>query len=73
MTYPFKIKKGKLSNQLNIPERKDIPLTLLRKIKNAKLNTYISNPTKSGKKRIKVTKLLKQRAVFAFNSKTKFK
>jgi len=58
-------KKGGLSRQLGIPEKKNIPTTLLKKIKNAKVGTTITNPTKTGKRRIKVTHLLKKRAVLA--------
>lgn len=65
----FKIKKGALSKQVEIPEKKDIPLTLLRKIVKTKTNEKLKNPTKSGKKRMKATRLLKKRAQFALNMK----
>jgi len=58
-------KEGGLSRQLGIPKKERIPTTLLRKIKNAKVGTTITNPTKTGKRRIKVTRLLKKRAVLA--------
>lgn len=62
-------KKGALSKQLEIPEKKDIPMTLLNKIINAKTNESITNPTKTGKHKIKVTLLLKRRASLAKNLK----
>jgi len=59
------LKKGALSRQLGIPEKENIPMTLLNKIAKAKIGDTVSNPTKTGKKRIKVTRLLKKRAVLA--------
>lgn len=61
----IKVKKGALSRQLDIPEEDNIPMTLLYAIIKAKVGTTIINPTKSGKKRIKVTRLLKRRATLA--------
>jgi len=57
----------KSSRYLNIPDRKKIPKTLLKRLKNAKIGSTIKNPTKTGKQRIKVTKKLKQKVVFAWN------
>jgi len=62
-------KRGALSRQLNIPIEKDIPKTLLRKIKATETGETIRNPTKTGKRRIKVTKLLKKRATLALTLK----
>lgn len=62
-------KPGALSRQLGIPEEDKIPVTLLRKINNAKVGTVIKNPTKKGKRRIKVTRLLKWRASLALRLK----
>jgi len=59
------IKKGALSKQLGIPEKENIPITLLNKIIAAKAGDTIKNPTQSGKKRIKVTRLLERRAILA--------
>jgi len=59
------LKKGALSRQLGIPEEKDIPMTLLNRIASAPIGTTIRNPTKTGKRRIKVTRKLKKRAVLA--------
>ena len=56
---------GALSRQLGIPVEEDIPITLLRKIKNAEIGDVIRNPTKTGKRRITVTSKLKKRAVLA--------
>ncbi len=59
------LKKGALSRQLGIPEKKNIPVSLLNKIVGAKAGQTIMNPTKQGKRRIKVTRLLERRAIFA--------
>lgn len=59
------LKKGALSRQLGIPEKKNIPKSLLNKIVKAKAGQTITNPTKTGKRRIKVTRLLERRAIFA--------
>lgn len=64
-----KIKKGTLSRQLDIPIEKDIPITLLRAIRDADIGDAIKNPTKMGKQKIKVTRLLKRRAVLAITLK----
>lgn len=66
------LKKGSLSRMLGIPEKDNIPLTLLRKIVKTECGRTIKNPTKSGKRRIKVTRLLKKRALFALTMKTKW-
>lgn len=65
----IKIKKGALSKQLNIPEKNKIPFSLLNKIISAKAGDTITNPTKMGKRRIKVTRLLERRAILARNLK----
>ncbi|MCK9430217.1 MAG: hypothetical protein M0R17_09460 [Candidatus Omnitrophica bacterium] len=64
-----KPKKGVLSKQLGIPERKNIPMILLNKIISAKAGQTIRNPTKLGKRRIKVTRLLERRSILARNLK----
>ncbi len=61
----IKLKKGALSKQLEIPEKKDIPITLLNKIIKAKAGQTIKNPTKTGKRKIKVTRLLERKSIFA--------
>jgi len=64
-----KLKPGALSRQLGIPEKDNIPFTLLEKIKKAEIGKTIKNPTKSGKREIKVTKKLKKRVVLALTMK----
>lgn len=64
---PKDIKKGTLHKALNIDEDKTIPKTLVNKIVDADIGDTISNPTKTGKQSIKVTKEIKQKAVFAKN------
>ena len=54
---------------LKIPEEELIPLTLLDKIVSADVGEIVKNPTKKGKRYIKVTRLLKKRAVLARNMK----
>ena len=61
----IKIKKGALSRQLGIPIKDNIPIGLLNKIIKAKAGDTITNPTKSGKRRIKVTRLLERRSILA--------
>ena len=64
-----KLKEGALSRQLGIPIIDNIPITLLKAIKNADIGETVRNPTKKGKRRFKVTKLLKQRSVLALTLK----
>ena len=59
------LKKGALSRQLKIPIKKNIPMSLLNKIIRAKAGQRIINPTKIGKRKIRVTRLLERRAIFA--------
>lgn len=63
------LKKGTLSRQLGIPEEENIPITLLEKIRRAEIGAVVRNPTKTGKRRIKVTRKLKRRAVLALTLK----
>lgn len=62
----FEIKKRRddLHKQLKIPANKSIPITLLKRIRDAEIGDIITNPTKTGKKKIKVTKTLKQRVAW---------
>ena len=62
-----KLKRVALHKQMGIPMDKKIPVTLLRKIKNTKLGKTIKNPTKTGRKKYKVTRLLKERVVQVIN------
>jgi len=62
-------KKGALSRQLGIPEKENIPYTLLERIVKARIGSTIENPTKKGRRRYTVTRLLKRRAVLALTLK----
>lgn len=57
--------KGALHRQLKIPKSKKIPVKLLKKIVAARAGQTIRNPTKVGKRRIKVTRKLERRAILA--------
>jgi len=59
--------KGRFHKQLGINPKKRIPKTLVQKIMVSEIGDTIINPTETGKKKLKVTKLLKQRANFALN------
>lgn len=65
-----KLKKGALSRQLGIPEKKNIPINLLKKIKSAKVGEKIKNPSKTGKSSYNVTALMKKRASTAITLKS---
>jgi len=58
-------KPGALRSQLNVKSGQKIPKTFLNKIADAPVDTRVTNPTKTGKKSVKVTKLLKRRASLA--------
>lgn len=60
-----KHKKGSLHKQLGVPMDKRIPKRLLSRIKSAEVGKTVHNPTRTGKRRVKVTGLLKKRAVLA--------
>ena len=62
-------KPGTLHRQLDIPKDEKIPMTLLNRIIKAKAGDVIINPTKVGKSKIKVTRLLEERAILARNLK----
>ena len=64
------LKKGTLHRQLGVPLDKKIPMALLNKIVSAKAGDTITNPTKLGKKKIKVTRILERRAILARNLKS---
>ena len=59
--------RGRFHAQLGISPKERIPKTLTQKIVSSKIGSTIQNPTKSGKRKIKVTRLMKQRANFALN------
>ncbi len=62
-------KPGKLHSDLGISKDEKIPMTLLNAIIRAKADQTIKNPTSKGRKRIKVTRKLEQRAILARNLK----
>ncbi len=62
-------KPGKLHSDLGISKDEKIPMTLLNAIIRAKAGQTIKNPTSKGRKRIKVTRKLEQRAILAKNLK----
>jgi len=64
------LKRGVLHKQLGISQEKKIPVSLLNKIIAAKPGDMITNPSKLGKKRIKVTRVLEKRANLAKNLKS---
>ncbi len=57
----------KSDRYLGIPDGKRIPKTFLRRVVNAKIGNTVKNPTETGNRRVKVTRKLKQKAVFAWN------
>ena len=63
------LKEGTLSRQLGIPIEDNIPVTLLKAIRDTDIGETIKNPTKKGKKQFKITKLLKRRVVLALTLK----
>ena len=60
---------GKLHSDLGISKDEKIPMKLLDTVVRAKAGQTISNPTSVGKKKIKVTRKLEQRAILARNLK----
>jgi len=59
------LKRGVLHRQLGIPHNEKIPMGLLNKIISAKPGDTITNPSKLGKRKIKVTPVLEKRANLA--------
>lgn len=53
--------EGALHRQLGVPAKERIPKALLRKIQSAEQGKTITNPAKTGRRRIAVTGLLKKR------------
>ena len=62
-------KEGSLHRQLGVPQKETIPKTLLTEIKGTPVGETAKNPTKTGKRRVKVTGLLKKRAVLAHTAR----
>lgn len=56
-----KHKEGSLHTQLGVPQDKKIPKSLLQRLNDAKQGSRIKNPTKTGKRKITVTGLVKKR------------
>ena len=59
--------RGKLHQQLKIPMQRKVPRKLLTSIMATPIGRRIPNPAAVGKRRILVTRLLKQRSGFALN------
>jgi len=62
-------KKGTTRRMLGVHEGETIPFTLLEAIRTAPIGTRVKNPTQVGHRTMKVTRLLKQRAVLALTLK----
>jgi len=60
---------GRLHVNLGIPKEEKIPMKLLDAIVQAKAGDTITNLTSVGKKKIKVTRKIEQRAILARNLK----
>lgn len=60
-------RKNTLRQQLEIPDHRNIPIELLKKIIRAKAGQRIRNPTATGKRSILVTHLLERRSIMALN------
>ena len=63
------LRRGALHKQLGISKDNKIPVSLLKKIISAKVGETIKNPSKVGRRRIKVTRVLERRAILARNLK----
>ena len=59
---------GALHRQLGIPQDTKIPKTLLARIQDADTGDVIKNPTKTGRPRYRVTRLMTQRTNLALTS-----
>jgi len=62
-------KKGALHRMLGISPSETIPFTWLEVIRNTNIGRRAKNPTQIGYGSVKVTPLLKKRAVWALNLK----
>ena len=60
--------KGVFHRQLGVPTSEKIPLTFLQAIVNTKIGMMAHNPTTTGHKMVKVTALMKKRAVALLNA-----
>ena len=61
MQRAFRRKPGALHRQLGIPRDTKIPVTLMHTILAADTGDIVRNPTKVGRRRYRVTSLMKQR------------
>jgi hypothetical protein len=62
-------KEGSLHRMLGVPRSETIPFTFLETIRNTTIGKTAKNPTQIGKPSVKVTQLVKSRAVLALNLK----
>jgi len=60
--------KGVFHRQLGVPTSEKIPLTFLQAIVDTKIGMMAHNPTTTGDKMVKVTPLMKKRAVALLNA-----
>jgi hypothetical protein len=60
--------KGVFHRQLGVPTSEKIPLTFLQAIVDTKIGMVAHNPTSVGHKMVKVTALMKKRAVALLNA-----
>ena len=60
--------KGVFHRQLGVPTSEKIPMTFLQAIVDTKIGMYAHNPTSTGHKMVKVTALMKKRAVALLNA-----
>jgi hypothetical protein len=56
-----------LSTKLHVPKEENIPRTFLKAIIDTPIGDFAHNPAKLGRKRVKVTKILKRDANFIYN------
>ena len=60
--------KGVFHRQLGVPTTEKIPMTFLQAIVDTKIGMMAHNPTSTGHKMVKVTPLMKKRAVALLNA-----
>ena len=60
----MKLKRGDLSRELGIPIKRNIPLSILNAIILSKIGDTVINPSPLGKRRIKITRKLEQKAIW---------
>jgi hypothetical protein len=62
-------KEGSLHKMLEVPQSETLPFTLVDKGCHTPIGKTFKNPTQTGKKKVKVTKLVKQRSCLALTLK----